>query len=90
VRGRSGRGVGVPGVHIGVWRKRECGRVDWVPRAGVELGLWVQVRGAGGRQGRRGGARGLRRRACQFEDTKWGAKRLELDRGSYVDCGLKR
>jgi hypothetical protein len=58
VRGRCGRGVGV-GVHIGVRRKRECGRVDWVPRAGVELGLRERAADRGGEAGREdyGGAR---------------------------------
>jgi hypothetical protein len=64
--------------------------VDWVPRAGVELGLRERAADRGSEAGRRGGAGGLRRCAHQFEDTKWGAKKLELDHGSYVDRGLKR
>jgi hypothetical protein len=58
-RRRRGRGVGVGAVHIGMrWeQERERGRADWVPRAGVEL-RWVRV------EIRRGGAGGLRRKAC--------------------------
>ncbi|KAJ7787292.1 hypothetical protein B0H14DRAFT_3163316 [Mycena olivaceomarginata] len=64
-------------VHLRVGRKRGRG-AGWVPVAGVELCLPVDVERVRGRQRRRRGAGGLRRHARQYEYTRRNGVQKEL------------